>query len=191
LLHFKKHCELAAGQQVRFDAEIGDQMTIKTLGEVFPESAITTYLHYFKSIRDVTAIEQPSFITKDENSLNRIRNILLCLKDYSLSNLIELMKANELVVYEIDDIPVSVLHYKEENFNTCEIITLATADDSRGKGCGTALLNKFFGFAASQFNSIILKVKENNLTAVRLYEKTGFQKVENKTEQWWYVVPKP
>lgn len=80
--------------------------------------------------------------------------------------------------------------FPNSTIQTCEIITLATANDSRRKGYGAALLNKFFSFAASQFKAVILKVEKNNLAAIRLYEMTGFQRVEEKTEQWWYVDPK-
>lgn len=190
LLHFKEHCDLSFGQQVRFDTNVGDRITIEALNKTFPNSSISTYFHYCKSIRDEIAIEQPSLLVRDECSLIRLRSILFCLKNYSLPDLTDLMKSNKLLVYEIDGIPVSVLHYEEKDLQICEIITLATADDSRRKGYGAALLNKFFGFAASRFSTVILKVEENNLAAIRLYEMTGFNIIPEKTEQWRYVVPK-
>jgi len=187
LIHFKKHCDLSFGQQVRFVAEIGDQTIIEALRKTFPNSAIDTYFYYSKSIRDEKIIEHPTFLLKDEHSLQRLRSILFRLNDYPFPKLIDLMESNKLVVYKYSGILVSVLHYEPKGLKTCEIITLATAKDSLRKGYGAALLKKFFSFASSQFNTIILKVEENNLPAIGLYEMTGFQRVEEKTEQWWYV----
>ncbi len=66
------------------------------------------------------------------------------------------------------------------NLKEVEIEYLATAPAFRGKGIATKLID----FAASElgYKQVVLDVYSNNDTALRLYEKLGFKKVEMKSE---------
>lgn len=58
------------------------------------------------------------------------------------------------------------------------IMNIVVRKDSRKLGIGSSLLKFIINFAKTQnITSITLEVNENNIAAIRLYEKYGFQKV--------------
>lgn len=58
-----------------------------------------------------------------------------------------------------------------------EILTILTHPDARGKGRATAFLNQLISYAKKEaVQKIFLEVNEENLSAIKLYEKVGFQK---------------
>ena len=58
------------------------------------------------------------------------------------------------------------------------IMNIVVKKDSRKLGIGSSLLNFIINFTKTQnVTSITLEVNENNLAAICLYEKYGFQKV--------------
>lgn len=59
-----------------------------------------------------------------------------------------------------------------------EILTFGVVPRERKKGLGQKLLNKMFEYARqNQVQKIFLDVAQDNLPAVKLYEKTGFVKI--------------
>lgn len=52
---------------------------------------------------------------------------------------------------------------------------LAVCEDRRGEGIGTLLLTSVLDVLAGQVDSVKLEVRENNETAIRLYETHGFE----------------
>lgn len=59
-----------------------------------------------------------------------------------------------------------------------ELMNIVVKKDFRGYGIGSLLLNEIFNICA-KFNiaTINLEVSENNVSAIRLYQKFGFSKV--------------
>jgi len=62
-----------------------------------------------------------------------------------------------------------------------EVLTLATDINKRRRGIGTLLLKKLINLAKKdKVLRIILEVSENNIAAVRMYEKLGFEKISKR-----------
>ena len=58
-----------------------------------------------------------------------------------------------------------------------ELENIVVAPHSRGRGCGSLLMQQFLAHAkASRAETIFLEVRESNTPARRLYEKLGFAK---------------
>lgn len=108
------------------------------------------------------------------------------MKQYSCDKLATLYDEKKLFIYWIEGKPVSALHFEPINNETCEIITLATQSKLQSKGYGEALLINFFNRVGSRFKKVVLKVEEENHSAIRLYEKTKFNPRLEKSEIWWY-----
>jgi GNAT superfamily N-acetyltransferase len=64
-------------------------------------------------------------------------------------------------------------------------LTMAVAENARGQGVGTALLEAVVGNAAAHFDAIALNVHLRN-PAARLYTRTGFR-VAGKGRGWFGV----
>ena len=59
-----------------------------------------------------------------------------------------------------------------------EILTFGVIPEKRHQGEGIRLINQMLEYAQKNgISKIFLDVAENNVPAIRLYEKTGFQKV--------------
>lgn len=59
-----------------------------------------------------------------------------------------------------------------------EIMNIVTKKEMRKKGVGTLLLEKIIQIARDQkLEKIFLEVNENNIQAIKLYEKFGFEKI--------------
>lgn len=58
------------------------------------------------------------------------------------------------------------------------IMNIVVRKDKRNEGIGSKLLDKIFKIAKQQkAQSITLEVNENNLPAIKLYQKLGFEQV--------------
>ena len=61
--------------------------------------------------------------------------------------------------------------------DTADIYSVAVSCEYRGKGIGKRLLKEFFDWLPDDVKNVCLEVRESNLTAIKLYEKTGFERV--------------
>lgn len=61
--------------------------------------------------------------------------------------------------------------------DTADIYSVAVDLEYRKKGVGKLLLEYFFSALPDEVNSVGLEVRESNLPAIKLYEKTGFERV--------------
>lgn len=61
--------------------------------------------------------------------------------------------------------------------DTADIYSVAVSEDYRGKGVGKRLLEKFFSALPDEVQAVNLEVRESNIPAIKLYEKTGFEQV--------------
>ena len=56
-----------------------------------------------------------------------------------------------------------------------DIMNLFVSEDSRKKGIATSLMNEMFN--KEKYNRIMLEVNENNINALKLYQKLGFKEI--------------
>lgn len=61
--------------------------------------------------------------------------------------------------------------------DTADIYSVAVSDEYRGNGLGKRLLEEFFSELPDEVQAINLEVRESNVHAIKLYEKTGFERV--------------
>ena len=61
--------------------------------------------------------------------------------------------------------------------DTADIYSVAVSADYRGNGVGKRLLEEFFSALPDEVQAVNLEVRESNIPALKLYEKTGFQSV--------------
>ncbi|MDE6710337.1 MAG: ribosomal protein S18-alanine N-acetyltransferase [Oscillospiraceae bacterium] len=61
--------------------------------------------------------------------------------------------------------------------DTADIYSVAVSADYRKRGVGKLLLEKFFSTLPDEVQAVNLEVRESNSPAIKLYEKTGFERV--------------
>ena len=61
--------------------------------------------------------------------------------------------------------------------DTADIYSVAVSVDYRKKGVGKRLLEEFFSALPNEVQAVNLEVRESNSPAIKLYEKTGFERV--------------
>lgn len=61
--------------------------------------------------------------------------------------------------------------------DTADIYSVAVSENYRKTGVGKLLLEEFFSALPEDVNSVGLEVRESNIPAIKLYEKTGFERV--------------
>ena len=61
--------------------------------------------------------------------------------------------------------------------DTADIYSVAVSENHRKKGVGKFLLEEFFSALPDDVQAVNLEVRESNIPAIKLYEKTGFQSV--------------
>ncbi|MGE0746972.1 MAG: ribosomal protein S18-alanine N-acetyltransferase [Rhodospirillales bacterium] len=67
----------------------------------------------------------------------------------------------------------------------CELLSLAVADDARGRGIGRRLLEAALAVAAQGGARVMfLEVAETNEVALALYRSTGFEKVGRRPDYY-------
>jgi ribosomal-protein-alanine N-acetyltransferase len=73
-------------------------------------------------------------------------------------------------------------------YEQMEIATIAVAPEFRGKGLGGMMMRWILEEAARQgCSSVVLSVRESNLTAIRLYRRFGFAELDRRKR--YYRLP--
>lgn len=85
---------------------------------------------------------------------------------------------SEFIVAELDGKIIACAGV-EFFFDNAELQTIAVAPNYRGKGIGQKLLLRLFGAVINHgLAMMILEVRPSNTSAIKLYEKFGFQVVD-------------
>lgn len=99
-------------------------------------------------------------------------------KDYWGNNLIE-FNANVILVY-LDEKPVASGCFKKYNENTVELKRMFVSPEARGLGLAQLVIKELEKEAIDQgFEVMILETLYKQTEAISLYQKTGFEIVEN------------
>ncbi|PKK88542.1 MAG: hypothetical protein CVV64_18240 [Candidatus Wallbacteria bacterium HGW-Wallbacteria-1] len=200
LAHFRQHCKFPEKAEFLVRLTAADSDIADLFREVFPDRSEKVYLKYALSMSSRSSQEREPFIAglardaRTFQELNAIQNIMSCLKTYSHEQLQDLWKREMLYCRKHEGIIVSALHCHPESNDSSieaaasiEIITLATAPESRNGGHAESLLREFIERIASQFQKVTLMVNRSNDAAIRLYEKTGFCCCPEMQETWIYL----
>jgi GNAT superfamily N-acetyltransferase len=99
-------------------------------------------------------------------------------KDYWGNNLIE-FNANVILVY-LNEKPVASGCFKKYNENAVELKRMFVSPEARGLGLAQLVIKELEKEARNQgFETMILETLYKQAEAVSLYQKTGFEIVEN------------
>lgn len=99
-------------------------------------------------------------------------------KDYWGNNLIE-FNANVILVY-LDEKPVASGCFKKYNENTVELKRMFVSPEARGLGLAQLVIKELEKEAVDQgVEVMILETLYKQTEAISLYQKTGFEIVEN------------
>lgn len=86
-----------------------------------------------------------------------------------------------IYVYLEDDKVVGFLEY-EYHFEITDIINIAVSTIHQNKGIGEALIN--YLITNTKSNKIMLEVRENNESALNLYNKCGFVEINRRKKYY-------
>lgn len=91
------------------------------------------------------------------------------------------------IVYESQHVGNCGLKGIDDEHGTCELWIYIGQPDARGLGIAKTAVLQLLSIAKTELlsSSVFLHVARNNKTAIRLYEKTGFCKVEEKLTYPW------
>ncbi len=86
-----------------------------------------------------------------------------------------------IYVYTEDDEVIGFLQY-ENHFEITDIINIAVAENSQNKGIGETLINYLVN--NTEADKIMLEVRENNVSALNLYNKCGFVEINRRKKYY-------
>lgn len=99
-------------------------------------------------------------------------------KDYWGNNLIE-FNPNVIIVY-LDKKPVGCGCFKKYNKDTAELKRMFVSPEARGLGLAQLIIKEVENEAKNQgFETLILETLYKQIEAINLYQKVGFEIVEN------------
>ena len=121
------------------------------------------------------------YTLSDIETINEIGKLIK--EDFaSIYKIDELNKdyANIYVYLEADKV-VGFLEY-ENHFEITDIINIAVAEYCQNKGIGETLINYLINNTES--DKIMLEVRENNASALNLYNKCGFSEINRRKKYY-------
>lgn len=113
----------------------------------------------------------------DKSACNHIETIeKLCFDDGWTADMLEVELSNSfsymVIVYD-ENKPIGYISYREL-FETAEILRVAVIPSHRGKGIAGSLINTMIS-NLNTAREIMLEVDVNNVRAIGLYKKVGFE----------------
>lgn len=89
---------------------------------------------------------------------------------YDINNYLE---NDNYIILLNEDIVINAFMIIYKNIDYYELEAIYVSDDSRNKGIASSILNHFFN--KFKPNEILLEVAVNNISALNLYKKFGFE----------------
>ena len=117
--------------------------------------------------------------------INKIGEIGLLIKEdfnnkYDIKNFINYNYA-VIYVYEENSNIVGFIQL-EEHFEILDLINIAVAKEYQGKNIGTKLIE--YAISNTKAEKIMLEVRESNISAIKLYEKTNFKEINRRKKYY-------
>ena len=112
-------------------------------------------------------------------------NLMPVLKEKGYNLTENLDEITGLILYVEND-PVASIGLKKIDEETCEIVRVYVSDDYRGNGYAGMLFERVENFVRELgFKNAELVAWCDAKSALRLYEKMGFMKSEEKISEWY------
>lgn len=117
--------------------------------------------------------------------INKIGEIGSLIKEdfnnkYDINNFINYEYA-VIYVYEEDN-EIAGFIQLEEHFEILDLINIAVAKKYQGKDIGTKLIE--YAISNTRADKMMLEVRESNLSAIKLYEKTQFKEINRRKKYY-------
>ena len=108
---------------------------------------------------------------------NRINEIGLLIKDNfsTVYKIDEAVKNDYTHIYVYEDNNILGFVHIENHYEITDIINIAVDKEYQGKGIGKSLLQ--YVIDNTNADKILLEVKDNNISAIKLYESLGFKQI--------------
>ena len=116
-----------------------------------------------------------------------VAQILGALKPYSADQLEQLYSQNELFVIHQNQTPVAAAHIQRKTVDMLEIATLVTDINHHHQGHAQTLLRDLEQYAAQRSSSIEFQVRNDNKSAIGLYERAGYRANAERSVRWVYT----
>lgn len=121
------------------------------------------------TIKDINKIDEiGSLIKEDFNNKYNIENFINY--DYAV-----------IYVYEEND-EVAGFIQLEEHYEIIDLINIAVAKKYQGKDIGTKLVE--YAISNTKAEKMMLEVRESNISAIKLYEKTKFKEINRRKKYY-------
>ena len=119
-----------------------------------------------------------------ETDIDAINEIGKLIKE-DFANIYKISELNRdyagIYVYTEDDEVIGFLQY-ENHFEITDIINIAVAENSQNKGIGETLISYLVN--NTEADKIMLEVRENNVSALNLYNKCGFVEINRRKKYY-------
>jgi ribosomal protein S18 acetylase RimI-like enzyme len=167
---------------VRFCLNMTQKVLISYLKEIGYTYKIEEFKMYvFSKKNDISDNKSIRFGKTSSKEIYEIIDVLSEFNKFSESQIINLIKDNKIVVCEKNNIIVGVsLNNIYENY--IEIAEISVKNELRRNGFGKELLEGIiFKYPDKKLK---LKVNKENISAIKLYEKVGFEEKIEDNEIW-------
>ena len=102
----------------------------------------------------------------------------------STYNLDKYIDENKYIILVYEDIIIKAFIIILKNIDDYEIEAIAVDENYRRVGIGKALLDYFFEQFLKKGDTILLEVAENNIKAINLYKKYGFEIISRRKKYY-------
>lgn len=181
--NFLERFEIQSKDRVRFDIPMNDLVLINSLKSKGFISLIETYICYAKDI-DKKEISYNDLIYPSMEQFEKIKETLNQIHSFSNEEIENGINSRNILTLDFnnDFAVASRFSIKEDK---AEIIEIVTHQKYRNKGLGLRFLELMSNHLSDKgIKNIYLFVKDNNLLAIKLYEKAGFSKDTCRSQIW-------
>lgn len=184
LEHFAAHHNLSEGQKLRFDLSPAMRDLEAVIGDCCEIAEIVNIHHFEKRIAPMPELR---FEHQAVSDFQRVAQILSALKPFNTDQLEQFHSRQHLFVVHQHQTPVAAALIEPKTVDTLEVVALATDINHRHQGHAQTLLRDLERYAAQHSSSIEFQVRDDNASAIQLYERAGYGKNEERSMRWLYT----